>query len=349
MKGLNCHKIVGLYRTAKSAIRVIFSIGFAALLLFGTACNRSSEGLDNVPAKESSSRAKPQIFGKVKETSRYWEAVNKIVAAGIGIEALKKSALKGDETDAEMASVFRDIAQTERERSRAIAALPLVEVEPTLAKHALATVQVRRDLADALSELAGTYEQRAAVLNPDKLIVGLLAESWKQKDDPDRSLFSVAASEFSQTKTELEGLAPAFEQQQKKMVSLQNDVTKLNDAEMGLRLNLTQTFGVEFRPFDGYFAEANQQLQTNAISLDFVLESLDGKSVGGFLDSWDFDKSTQKLTAFQILGVTNLTEGAIAYTIQVQVEGLIFKDNLKLRLTYRPMITRLKMIEAKRL
>jgi hypothetical protein len=116
---------------------------------------------------------------------------------------------------------------------------------------------------------------------------------------------------------------------------------------MNLRLFLTQSYGREFGAGDNFQSLINNQ-KTNVLSQDFVMESLNGKSVGNMFNNWDFKKETQKFTSFELLGTTNRNDGFTDYYLKVHVKGIINEEDMNLKLTYRPMVTRLKLVDQAR-
>ncbi len=306
-------------------------------LLFCSSCDRQPAG------KQPAGPA----LGRAEETWKFWEAFNRAAVSEPGIEVLKGEEINHNVEPTLACAALEDIAAGELARSRAITALPVLHVDPELAAYAVEFAASRAKLANALSDYPALLKKQAEMLSGPTLGVGLLVNLLNHSEDKQEGiLWRAMLDQAKQTTSDLQSLKEPARVVERSAGAVRSTMSSLNTEEMAVRVKLSQRFGREFPPRVSY-ANAVTLAKPSGLTEKQIVQSLIGKSAGGFFNPWRFE-DVREFVSMKILGVTNRSDVLAVYQVQTHVKGIRSGNerDFRLTLTYRWFYTRWVLIET---
>jgi hypothetical protein len=291
-----------------------------------------------------------QPSGRAAETWACWEAFNKAAVSGVGIEVLQAKAYDENVTVQDTCGVLADIISGERERSRAITALPVLHVDPDLTTYAVEFAKSRLHVAAALEDFVSLARKQEELTSAPALGVGLLFNLLNHSDDKeDGILLKAMLDEGRQTAENLATLKEPVKAFEKNMSQIRTEVARLETEEMKLRSKLAQQFDKEFPPMRTYARAGTSVEGDKDLSSNEIIESLIGHKIGEW-STWSFE-SPQEFVSLKILNVTNRTELLTDYLVETHVKGIRTgqEHDFRLGLRYGRLYTRWKLVKVKAL
>lgn len=259
--------------------------------------------------------------------------MNKAAVTGDGVEPLQGNAWKGKVTNEDLADGLSDIADAESARCRAIASLPVLNVDPDLTAYAADLVQSRTEVASSTN-----------------VAVGFALQLLQHRNDQEGIFWNALLDQAAQTGNDFKSIRPQFRELQARTTAVAERCMGLKAREMRVRSTHSQRFNREFPAMASYVAPERSQTKANPLSRDRIKQDVIGWSIGDWPNTWSFD-SPQEFISFRITGYTNRNEISADYDVATQVRDSLSgaEHDFRLHLTHAKWLTRWKLAKVQEL
>ena len=279
--------------------------------------------------------------GSPKATWEFWEALHKPYLNSNDVYLINTLSLEVADPASQQyaAKLIRQLATGQEARCKRLSSLPVLNVDRDLADHAVQFITSRREIAQALGELAEIAENPSGLPDAPEAGFAFFLSLLQHGNDGDDAFWNTLkeqaiqhAGTVSNARTRNLKLVDEF-----KVVG--DRIGRLDTQEMSLRINLAQRYNREF-PAGQTYGSATNSPATPASSppptmdRDRMMRDLLGRKIGREIGAWTFDAG--EFRSFEILD--GKVSGDLAqYEVKTHVQGSFSgrENDFKLRLTYR--------------
>lgn len=302
--------------------------------------------------RENTSKPSGPVADK-KATLAFWEEVQAPLPRNTLFDRVETFGGENatDEEIQVMATVFRQVAESCREKATHITGLPLVKVDAEAASYGVKKVQVLNATAKFLETTADLTDKQAHLTDGATLLMDYFFALARHADEGEEAWGNAL-------KEQLVGKAQTFGNLQIEgqevtafIKALTDSTADLQATEMRARQAMTQRFGIEF-PTSQSLKKAGSTAKPAVLSVtdlesskDALMQNLIGHKVHiPSAGVWTFAELGE-FQSFQAIGGTNYTD-VVDYEVKTDVKGWRTGNEHKIRLlmTYQKQGDTMKLV-----